>query len=170
MKLVFKTALTIIVLLVCACSTTPYVWHSKVEITSCKAPFSAAEMQREIIQKGFYKEALTHGAYNVYHKPNFFKKNKLSQEAFEDRAGHIAVASCFPNMQDSSYGVILIEEFRSCAKTKNCTKDNQEELVQWIKNRGCEASVSAFRSQKWKIEERQDWDPRTCQEISKSLN
>jgi hypothetical protein len=170
MKINFKIGLTTIVFGLSACTTTPYVWHSKVEISSCKNPFTAAEMQREIIQKGFYKDALTHGAYSVYHKPNFFKKNILSQEAFEDRAGDVAVASCFPNMQNSSQGIILIEEFRSCPKTKNCTKENQEELVQWIKSHGCEVNVASYRSKKWMVEERQDWDPRTCQEISKNLD
>ncbi|MBI3557037.1 MAG: hypothetical protein HY074_12300 [Deltaproteobacteria bacterium] len=122
-------------------------------------------MNDELLRRGYVHFAEVKGPYDVFHRPDIIKKGALAVEPYEDRAGDIAVAVC----SGGAANYLLTEEWTGCKDRKDCTIENQKDVRKLAEDWGCRVSERAGHSERWKLEDRQDWTKETCSAISTNL-
>lgn len=165
-KSIFQMAMSFGLLAVAtACSTPKYAYHSVYKLDGCGQAVSRDKLVQELVRRGYLHSPDTKGPYDIFHKPEIVKKGALAAEPFEDKAGDIAVAVC----AGGSETYVMTEEWRSCAKKKDCTKENQRDLRKLAEDWGCKVSERSGHSESWKLEDRQDWTKESCSFIATQL-
>jgi hypothetical protein len=151
------------------CATHKTAFHSVYKVSDCTTPVTRDQLALVLLHRGYLRSSERAGPYDVFHKPDLFKKGFLSTEPYEERAGNIGVAVC--SSSPTSY--VVAEELKSCDATqadRDCTRKNQMELKAVAESWGCKnIEVDSSHSRVWKLESRQDWTKESCAEISKTL-
>jgi hypothetical protein len=171
-KSAFSVILGILILTGCAmfARSQPATLHSVFKLTACKQAIQRGQLAIGLVKKGFSIKADPKGVYDLFHKPEIMRKSALSQEAYVDKAGDIAVGVCAPQ-KELQY--VLVEEWvndgLSSCKDKGCTMGNQKEVKALLESWGCAVEERTGTSSRWSLEDRQDWNNETCPSIVEGL-
>ena len=167
MRIIFGAVLTLMLFIVLGggCAQPRYALHTAYKLTGCGQVVSREKVAEGLAKRGYLRSVESKGPYVIFRKPKIVEKSKFATEKYEDVAGDIAVAVC----PASSEQYLVVEEWKSCEKVKDCTKENQKELRVIAEQWGCQVSERSGHSESWKLEDRQDWTTESCSFIATNL-
>ncbi len=147
------------------CSTTVYRYHAKVAITDCAHPVTQTAIEERLVKDGFYRASQKMGIVRIFQRPVLTPKGPLAAERWELTSGEIGVVAC----PSSDAKWVVVEETRSCTKSKDCTKNDQQQVVESLKRLGCKVDSTADRGVAFMLSERTDWTDASCGALVKDL-